>query len=172
MRTPSVGGPEETVLPIFEVFELGRIPLNRADMSLLRHHGAPSRLIRRVSTLSEAVQAYRQGKLSPSDLVDECARRASASSALNAFVTEAWDEAHALAADATKRFSKGEFYGPLDGIPVSVKDNFTTKGLRTTAGSRMLASAFRAHAGVHSMPSVCIAYQHSQVSCHRTMRGP
>jgi len=62
---------------------------------------------------------------------------------LNAFLTVTADLARrqARAADRElrrKRASRAP--GPLSGIPVSLKDNYCTRGIRTTAGSRILAN--------------------------------
>ncbi|XP_043215099.1 glutamyl-tRNA(Gln) amidotransferase subunit A, mitochondrial-like isoform X2 [Amphibalanus amphitrite] len=43
------------------------------------------------------------------------------------------------AAQADQRRHKGQSLGPLDGVPVSVKDNYCVEGALTTCGSRMLA---------------------------------
>lgn len=54
---------------------------------------------------------------------------------LNAYVTLTEDTALAEAEAADRRRRTGEWLGPLDGVPVAVKDNIATKGLRTTGGS-------------------------------------
>jgi aspartyl-tRNA(Asn)/glutamyl-tRNA(Gln) amidotransferase subunit A len=57
---------------------------------------------------------------------------------VNAFVTVTADLARAQAAEAEREIAAGRYRGPLHGIPVAVKDLFATKGIRTTAGSRIL----------------------------------
>lgn len=56
---------------------------------------------------------------------------------LHAFITVTAEDALAEARAADDRIAKGEARGPLDGVPVAVKDLFDTKGVRTTAGSRI-----------------------------------
>ena len=47
----------------------------------------------------------------------------------------ALDQARAI----DRRIDRGEPVGPLAGVPVSIKDQFWTKGIRTTGGSRVYA---------------------------------
>lgn len=57
---------------------------------------------------------------------------------LNAYITVTAGQAKA-AADATdKRIAAGEDISLLDGVPMSIKDNITTKGIQTTCASRIL----------------------------------
>jgi len=54
---------------------------------------------------------------------------------LNAFLTVAHEVALEQAREAEQALLRGEPLGPLHGIPITVKDLFFTKGIRTTAGS-------------------------------------
>jgi aspartyl-tRNA(Asn)/glutamyl-tRNA(Gln) amidotransferase subunit A len=56
---------------------------------------------------------------------------------LNAYITVDEHGALAAARDAESAILRGDALGPLHGVPVSVKDLFWTKGLRTTAGSAL-----------------------------------
>ncbi len=58
---------------------------------------------------------------------------------LRAFITVTDDEAVAAAARIDKRLAAGETIGMLAGVPMTLKDNISTRGIRTTCGSRMLA---------------------------------
>jgi len=57
---------------------------------------------------------------------------------LNAFVTKTPEIAIKAAKAADEHFSKQKSDIPLMGIPVGVKDLFCTKGIKTTACSKML----------------------------------
>jgi aspartyl-tRNA(Asn)/glutamyl-tRNA(Gln) amidotransferase subunit A len=57
---------------------------------------------------------------------------------LNAFITITRDEALAAARTADEEIARGEWRGPLHGIPISLKDLIDQQGLATTAGSRVL----------------------------------
>lgn len=57
---------------------------------------------------------------------------------LHAFITVAEEEALQAAREADARLARGEGVTPLTGIPVAIKDNICTKGLRTTCSSRIL----------------------------------
>jgi amidase len=59
--------------------------------------------------------------------------------ALNAVVTLMREEALARALEADEALARGERWGPLHGVPVTIKDCFDVVGVRTTAGSRSLA---------------------------------
>lgn len=89
--------------------------------------------------LEEAARLLRQGSVSPVDLTESClARIAAVEPKLNAFVTVTADLAREQARVAAAELAAGRDRGPLHGIPVAVKDLFATKGIRTTAGSRIL----------------------------------
>ena len=58
--------------------------------------------------------------------------------ALNAYITLTPETALAAADAADARLARGEALGLLDGIPMTLKDNISTRGIETTCGSRML----------------------------------
>ncbi len=59
---------------------------------------------------------------------------------LNAIVTVAGEQAMARAAELDAMAARGEFAGPLHGLPIAIKDVAETDGIRTTYGSRLFAS--------------------------------
>jgi aspartyl-tRNA(Asn)/glutamyl-tRNA(Gln) amidotransferase subunit A len=91
-------------------------------------------------TIEDAAALLRAGRVSSVDLTEACLARIEAvEPRLNAFVTVTADLARAQAREATAEIKAGRYRGPLHGIPVAVKDLFATQGIRTTAGSRILA---------------------------------
>lgn len=57
---------------------------------------------------------------------------------LNAICTLTADSARSRARQADEALAKGELWGPLHGVPITIKDFYETKGVRTTAGYKPL----------------------------------
>jgi aspartyl-tRNA(Asn)/glutamyl-tRNA(Gln) amidotransferase subunit A len=67
---------------------------------------------------------------------------------VSAFVTVTGDEARKRADSLDRRLAAGEDIGPLGGVPIAIKDNMCTKGVKTTCSSKMLenfVSPYDAH---------------------------
>lgn len=80
--------------------------------------------------------AYRSGALTPEEAMAACIRRRQATDGvLNAFVALRDEAAMQEARASTARWRRGEPLGPLDGLPLAVKDNLPTHDLPTTWGS-------------------------------------
>src|ERR1700756_1732455 len=88
-------------------------------------------------TLAEAREGLAKKSFTSIELTDAHIEAMEAARALNAFVLETPDQARAMAQQADGRIGKGEG-GPLAGIPLGIKDLFATKGVRTTACSKIL----------------------------------
>jgi aspartyl-tRNA(Asn)/glutamyl-tRNA(Gln) amidotransferase subunit A len=83
--------------------------------------------------------AYRAGSLSPVDAVEACLDRIERlDGTLNAMVHVAWDGARTEAEASARRHRRGEALSPLDGVPLTVKDNLLVRGMPATWGSRVL----------------------------------
>ncbi len=83
--------------------------------------------------------ALRRRELSAREAALAClARMEEREPQLHAYLTVSRDEALAEADAADRRLAAGEPLSPLDGVPMAVKDNLCTKGVRTTCASRML----------------------------------
>src|SRR5438128_743777 len=87
--------------------------------------------------LVEIARSLRRRQVSPLDLVDAYSRRIEQASGLRAFITLPGERARREARRAERRLARGEA-GALLGVPIAVKDLFATRGIRTTAGSRIL----------------------------------
>ena len=83
-------------------------------------------------------EAIRNGGLTPVDAVRAYLDRIdSLDSRLSAYITVTREEALDAAEQVGRRLSAGESLGPLAGVPAAVKDQFWTKGILTTNGSRV-----------------------------------
>ncbi|HET7826499.1 MAG TPA: Asp-tRNA(Asn)/Glu-tRNA(Gln) amidotransferase subunit GatA [Anaeromyxobacter sp.] len=90
-------------------------------------------------SLREAGAGIASRAVSSRELVEaSLARIAATDGKLGAFLAVAADRARAAATAADARAAKGDRRSEFDGVPVAVKDLFATKGLVTTAGSRIL----------------------------------
>lgn len=97
-------------------------------------------------TLSEAAERIRTRAVNSTELVHACLSRIKIyNPKLNAFITVSGDAAlaKATALDAEQR--AGKLRGSLHGIPVALKDNIDTSGLRTTAGSAVFDDRLPEH---------------------------
>ncbi len=91
-------------------------------------------------TIAEANRMFEEGLLDPVELLSEVLHRASLTEAeLHAYLTIDHEGARRRAEAAAERLARGERRGPLDGIPIALKDNLCTRGVETTCASQILA---------------------------------
>src|SRR6187200_3050370 len=88
-------------------------------------------------TIADARAGLNRRKFSAAELADAHLVAIEKTRSLNAYVLETPERAAAMAKAADARIAKGDA-GPLEGIPLAVKDMFCTEGVRTTACSRIL----------------------------------
>ncbi len=88
-------------------------------------------------SLAQARDALKLKKLSAAELAQSQIAKIEKARTLNAFLVETPDKALAMAADSDARIARGEAR-PLEGIPLGIKDLYCTKGVQTTAASRIL----------------------------------
>jgi aspartyl-tRNA(Asn)/glutamyl-tRNA(Gln) amidotransferase subunit A len=87
-------------------------------------------------SLAEASARIRARTVTPTQLTEAClARIRTYNPKLNAFITVLREQALAQARELEAEQRAGRFRGPLHGIPIALKDNIDTAGIRTTAAS-------------------------------------
>lgn len=83
-------------------------------------------------------QFYLSGEVSPVEVLESIQHRIDeVNPKLNALICNNRSEALKSALDSEQRWRVNQPLGPLDGIPISIKDNILVKGLPTTWGSRL-----------------------------------
>jgi len=89
-------------------------------------------------TLAQAADLLRRREVSPVELTKACLGRIEKyNSALNAYITVRADEALAEARAIEGELLRGRPRGPLHGIPIALKDNIDTAGVRSTGASNL-----------------------------------
>lgn len=92
-------------------------------------------------------QAFREGVHAPADVVEALKAAVEAGDPLiNAFCHLDWPQALQAARESEARYRAGAPLGPLDGVPVSIKDLMDVAGWPTRRGSPAMADAGAAHA--------------------------
>ncbi len=89
-------------------------------------------------SLAGAREALRKRALSSRELTEAHIDAIARARALNGFVTETPEIARGMADRADEKLARGQG-GPLEGIPLGIKDLYCTAGVRTTAGSAILS---------------------------------
>lgn len=88
-------------------------------------------------SLCEMLEALGQKRVSSVELIRAHVAAVEYARPCNAFITETIEGAYDCALESDRRRWSGEGLA-LDGIPIAIKDMFCTRGVRTTAGSRIL----------------------------------
>jgi aspartyl-tRNA(Asn)/glutamyl-tRNA(Gln) amidotransferase subunit A len=91
-------------------------------------------------SLLDTARLIRVGEVSAAEVTEELLQRITdLDGILHSFITVDTEGAKAAARQADAEIAAGVLQGPLHGIPVAVKDSIPTRGLSTTANSRVLA---------------------------------
>jgi len=88
----------------------------------------------------EIIKGYKCGDSSPAEVVDSVLGRIEKVNPLvNAIVTLDVEGSRTAAQESQSRWRDGKAAGPLDGVPITVKDNIPVRGMRATWGSKLYA---------------------------------
>lgn len=91
-------------------------------------------------TVVELGKKIKSGEVKVVDAVDSVFKQIdTVEKDINSYITVCDRESVlAKAEEVQKRIDNGELTGPLAGVPIAIKDNICTEGIRTTCGSKML----------------------------------
>jgi aspartyl-tRNA(Asn)/glutamyl-tRNA(Gln) amidotransferase subunit A len=91
-------------------------------------------------TISELAPKIKSKEISPVDLTEAVLAQADRlQPALNSFITLLHDQARQQAKEQEAALLRGDYHGPLHGIPIGIKDNIAIAGIRATVGSKVLS---------------------------------
>lgn len=91
-------------------------------------------------TVTELSEMIREKEVSPVEVTEAYLDRIDALNfKFNSYLTVCRNEALEAAREAESSIAQGNYLGPMHGIPVAVKDQLWTKGIRTTVGSRLMS---------------------------------
>ena len=94
-------------------------------------------------SVAELGELIRQREVSPVEATAAYLDRIDALNfKFNSYLTVCRNEAMVAAEEAERAIAAGNYLGPMHGIPVAVKDQIWTQGIRTTVGSRLMADFF------------------------------
>ena len=92
-------------------------------------------------TISELAPKIESKEVSPVEVTEAALSEADRlQPTLNSFIAILHDWAMDQAREAESEISRGDYRGPLHGIPIGLKDNLATAGITTTVGSKVLAN--------------------------------
>jgi aspartyl-tRNA(Asn)/glutamyl-tRNA(Gln) amidotransferase subunit A len=90
-------------------------------------------------TIHELAPLIERREVSPVELTEEALERIERlDPRLHAFITVRGEQAMAVAREAEAEIARGEYRGPLHGVPVGIKDNIAVAGLPATNGSALM----------------------------------
>lgn len=87
----------------------------------------------------QLIQCYKAKNVEPKDVTKICLDLIDKYKHLNCFVNVCSERAKGAAQKSSERWKKEKPLGPLDGVPIAIKDNFCVKGLPTTCASRLVS---------------------------------
>src|SRR5215510_7465040 len=91
-------------------------------------------------SVTELARQIEQKQISPVEVVEAYLERIERlDPRLNAYLTVCHGEARQAAREAERAIARGQYRGPLHGVPFAAKDQLYTQGIRTTGGSPIFA---------------------------------
>ena len=112
-------------------------------------------------TVSQLAPKVKSRKISPVDLTRAVLEQIEIlDPMINAYITVDAEGALKAARTAQRQIAKGKYLGPLHGIPISLKDLYDTKGMLTTAGSKIMGDRIPAEDATSRRPAACSRGDH------------
>lgn len=90
-------------------------------------------------TLKSASEKLKDGEITSAEIVDACLGQIEKhDDSINAYLKVLSEDAKKAAKESDGRYQSGRIASPIDGLPIAIKDVICTKGIETTAASKIL----------------------------------